>query len=143
MKTSKFPIPVIICKVNSKLYVKYEHNNLKNFQKSILHFEAFLLYGVRKCSNLIFLHVAILFFQHHFFLIDPCPLAYTKAIISLIFIYTILFVYLFLAELGLCCWVGFSLVVVSGGYSVVVVCRLSTWRLFLLQSGGSRAHGLQ
>ena len=84
MKTCKFPIPVIIWKVNSKLYVKYEHNNLKNFQKSILHFEAFLLYGVRKCSNLIFLHVAVLFFQHHFFLIDPCPLAYTQAIISLI-----------------------------------------------------------
>ena len=30
----------------------------------------------------------------------------------------------FLAVLGLCCCVGFSLVVASGGYFLVVVCRL-------------------
>lgn len=77
MKTCKFPIPVIICKANSKLYVKYKHNNLKNFQKSTFHFEAFLLYGVRKCSNLIFLQVAGPVFLAPLFKIDPCPLAYT------------------------------------------------------------------
>ena len=32
--------------------------------------------------------------------------------------------YLFLAALGLCCCVGFSLVVVSRGYSIVVVRQL-------------------
>ena len=31
-------------------------------------------------------------------------------------------VYLFLALLGLCCCVGFSLVVASGGHSLVAVC---------------------
>ena len=33
----------------------------------------------------------------------------------------ILFIYLFLAVLGLCCCMGFSLVAVSRGYSLVVV----------------------
>ena len=32
--------------------------------------------------------------------------------------------YFFLAVLGLCCCVGFSLVVASEGYSLVVVCGL-------------------
>ena len=32
--------------------------------------------------------------------------------------------YLFLAVLGLCCFLGFSLVVASRGYPPVVVCRL-------------------
>ena len=35
--------------------------------------------------------------------------------------YIILFTYLFLAVLGLCCCTGFSLVVASGGYSPVAV----------------------
>ena len=34
------------------------------------------------------------------------------------------FIYLFLAVLGLHCWSGFSLVAASGGYSLVVACRL-------------------
>ena len=34
------------------------------------------------------------------------------------------FIYLFLAVLGLCCSVAFSLVVGSRAYSLVVVCRL-------------------
>ena len=96
MKTSKFPIPVIICKVNSKLYVKYEHNNLKNFQKSILHFEAFLLYGVRKCSNLIFLHVAVLFFQHHFFFNWPMsPSIHKGYYFSYFYIYNFICIFIF------------------------------------------------
>ena len=33
-------------------------------------------------------------------------------------------IYLLLAVLGLCCCTGFSLVVASGGCSVVVMCRL-------------------
>ena len=35
-----------------------------------------------------------------------------------------LFIYLFLAELGLCCHVGFCLLAVNGGYSLDVVCKL-------------------
>ena len=38
------------------------------------------------------------------------------------FIY--LFIYLFLAMLGLCCFKGFSVVLYRGGYSVVAVCGL-------------------
>ena len=37
-----------------------------------------------------------------------------------------LFIYLLLAVLALCCYIGFSLVVVSGGYSLVTVCGLPT-----------------
>ena len=44
---------------------------------------------------------------------------------------------------GLRCCEGFSLVVASGGYSLVVVSRLLTWRLLLLRSTGSRALGFQ
>ena len=36
------------------------------------------------------------------------------------------FIYLFLAMLGLCCYVGFSLVVERGGPLSVTVCRLLT-----------------
>ena len=36
----------------------------------------------------------------------------------------ILFIYLFLAVLGLQCWVGFSLAAATGGYSLVLVHRL-------------------
>ena len=35
-----------------------------------------------------------------------------------------LFIYLFLAVLSPCCFAGFSLVAVSGGCSLVIVCRL-------------------
>ena len=53
------------------------------------------------------------------------------------------FIYLlFLAVLGLRCYVGFSLVVESEGYSLAAVCRFLVWGLLLLQSMGSRAHGL-
>ena len=41
------------------------------------------------------------------------------------FFFLILFIYLFLALLGLCCCMGFSLVVPSGGYSLVAVYRAS------------------
>ena len=40
------------------------------------------------------------------------------------FLKIIFFLYLFLAVLGLCCWMGFSLVVASGVYSLVAVHRL-------------------
>ena len=33
--------------------------------KSLIHFEFILVYGVRKCSDLILLHVAVQFSQHH------------------------------------------------------------------------------
>ena len=34
--------------------------------KSLTHFELIFVYGVRKCSNFILLHVAVQFSQHHF-----------------------------------------------------------------------------
>ena len=33
--------------------------------RSLIYFEFIFAYGVRKCSNLIVLHVAVPFFQHH------------------------------------------------------------------------------
>ena len=33
--------------------------------RSLIHFELIFMYGVRKCSNVIFLHVAVQFSQHH------------------------------------------------------------------------------
>ena len=33
--------------------------------RSLIHFEFIFVYGVRKCSNLILLHVAVQFSQHH------------------------------------------------------------------------------
>ena len=53
------------------------------------------------------------------------------------------FICLFWAVLGLLSCVEFSLVAVSGGYSLVAVHRLSLQWLLLLQSTGSRACGLQ
>ena len=50
---------------------------------------------------------------------------------------------LFLAVLGLHCCVGFFLVVVSGGYSLVAMHGFSLWWLLLLWSSGSKANGLQ
>ena len=33
--------------------------------RSLIHFELIFAYGVRECSNSIFLHVAVQFSQHH------------------------------------------------------------------------------
>ena len=33
--------------------------------RSLIHFEFIFVYGVRKCSNFIVLHVAVQFSQHH------------------------------------------------------------------------------
>ena len=33
--------------------------------RSLIHFEFIIVYGVRKCSNFILLHVAVQFSQHH------------------------------------------------------------------------------
>ena len=50
----------------------------------------------------------------------------------------IAFIYLFLAVLGLCCCTGpFSLVAVSGGYSLAAGFSL-TWLLLLWSSGSRR-----
>ena len=46
-----------------------------------------------------------------------------------------LITYLFLAVLGLRCRTGFSLVVVSGGYSLAVVCRLLLVAASLVKQG--------
>ena len=55
-----------------------------------------------------------------------------------------LFVFnLFLSVLGLNCCMGFSLVVASRGYSLVVVLNFSLQWLLLLRSTESRAHRLQ
>ena len=93
--------------------------------KFLIHFEFILVYGVRKCSNFILLHVAVQLPQHHFFL---------KKINLFVFIYFWL------------CWVfvsvrGLSLFAASGGHSSSRCAGLSpSWPL-LLQSTGSRRAG--
>ena len=52
-----------------------------------------------------------------------------------------LFIYSFLAVLGLCCCVGFPLVLVSGGYSSLRCTGFSLRWLLLLWSTGSRRVG--
>ena len=56
-----------------------------------------------------------------------------------------LFIYLFLAALGLCCCEGFSLVAVSGGYSGFIVgcAGFSPQWLLLMWSTGPRAQAQQ
>ena len=49
-------------------------------------------------------------------------------------------IYLFLAVLGLHCWVGFSLVVVSRGHSWLCCVSFSLWWLLSLWSTGFRLH---
>ena len=58
------------------------------------------------------------------------------------FLKLILYIYLFLTVLGLCCCLGLSLVVVSRGYCLVIACGLLIGVALLLQSTGSRAHRL-
>ena len=53
-----------------------------------------------------------------------------------------IFIYLFLAVLGLCCCTGFSPVVTSGGYSLLQCSGFSLWWLLWWQSMGSRACGV-
>ena len=61
---------------------------------------------------------------------------------NITFIFKIhLFIYLFLAVLGLPCYTGFSLIAANG--PILCGVSLSSWWLHLLQSTGSRAHGLQ
>ena len=57
--------------------------------------------------------------------------------------FKILFIYLFLAVLGLCCWVGFSLAVASGACSLIAVYGLLTEVASLTVEHGSRACGFQ
>ena len=59
------------------------------------------------------------------------------------FLKIILFIYLFLALLGLCCYEGFSLVVASRGYSPVAMHELLTVVTSLSWSTGSRAWAQQ
>ena len=33
--------------------------------RSLIHFEFIFIYGIKKCSNFIILHVAVQFLQHH------------------------------------------------------------------------------
>ena len=54
----------------------------------------------------------------------------------------IIFIYLILLVLGLCCCAGFSLIAESGGYSLLPCAGFSLWWL-LLWSPGSSAHGCQ
>ena len=53
------------------------------------------------------------------------------------------FIYLFLAMLDLCCYVGFSLLAVSGGYSLFAACGLLIAVASLVVSRGSRVCKLQ
>ena len=60
------------------------------------------------------------------------------------FILFIIYLFYFCLVLGLHCCVGLSLVVASGGYSLVALCGLSLLWLLLLQSmAWSRVRGLQ
>ena len=60
------------------------------------------------------------------------------------FILFIIYLFYFCLVLGLHCCVGLSLVVASGGYSLVALHGLSLLWLLLLQSmAWSRVHGLQ
>ena len=63
-------------------------------------------------------------------------------LVSACWFFLSLFIYLFLAALGLHCYVGFSLVAVSGGYSLVAVFRLLITVAFLAVGMGSRPRGL-
>ena len=51
--------------------IKYSMFSSKSFIvsgltfRSLIHFEFIFVYGVRKCSNFILLHVAVQFSQHH------------------------------------------------------------------------------
>ena len=36
-----------------------------SYTLSLIHFEFIFVYGVRKCSNVVLLHVAVQFSQHH------------------------------------------------------------------------------
>ena len=60
-----------------------------------------------------------------------------------LFFFKKLFIYLSLAVLGLSCCVGFSLVVTSGGYSLVAVCGLLIAVASLVVEHRLQAHGLQ
>ena len=53
------------------------------------------------------------------------------------------FFILFLVALGLGCWIGFSLVAVSGRYCLVMVCGVLIAMDSLVEEHGSRARGLQ
>ena len=50
----------VIC---HRVFYLYLVSSLK-FRSSV-HFESIFVYGVKKCSNLILLHVAVQFSQHH------------------------------------------------------------------------------
>ena len=45
--------------------------------RSLIHFEFIFVYGVRKCSNFILLHVAVQFSQHHLLKRLPFHLAFS------------------------------------------------------------------
>ena len=60
-----------------------------------------------------------------------------------LFFFKKVFIYLSLAVLGLSCCVGFSLVVTSGGYSLVAVCGLLIAVASLVVEHRLQAHGLQ
>ena len=51
--------------------------------RSLIHFEFIFVYGVRKCSNFILLHVAVQFTQHHLL----------KGLFFLIYLFIYLFIF--------------------------------------------------
>ena len=64
-------------------------------------------------------------------------------ILTILSLFFFLSIYLSLAVLGLSCCVGFSLVVTSGGYSLVAVCGLLIAVASLVVERRLQAHGLQ
>ena len=68
---------------------------------------------------------------------------YVSLVLNINYYYFLKFIYLiylFLAVLGLCCCVGFSVVAASGGYSSLRCAGFSLrWLLLLLNTGSRRA----
>ena len=68
---------------------------------------------------------------------------YVSLVLNINYYYFLKFIYLiylFLAVLGLCCCVGFSVVAASGGYSSLRCAGFSLrWLLLLLSTGSRRA----
>ena len=97
--------------------------------RSLIHFEFIFVYGVRECSNFILLHVAVQFSQHHLLKrlsVLHCIFFFFKLINF--FIYWLRWV--FVAACGL------SLVVASGGYSLLQCAGFSLrWLLFVAEHG--------
>ena len=95
-----------------------------------------MYFNRRRISSLAYILVN-LYQQFELFLCPAFPLVFFKLVDLLSFSSF----HLFLAVLDLHCCMGFSLVMVNGGYSLAVVNEVLMWWLLLLWSPGSRWAG--